>query len=117
MKTDTPPSLLKGTLDMLILKALIDGPKHGYGVAARLHDLSAETLRIEEGSLYPALHRLLKKGFLRSSLGRSENNRKARFYQLTKKGDLHLKKEVETWGKLSAAITRIIQAPPEASFE
>jgi transcriptional regulator len=101
---------LHGTLDMLVLKALQQGPRHGYGIAVRLHQLSAEVLRIEEGSLYPALYRLVERGWISSSWGASENNRRARFYELTKVGRRQLEAEAESWRRLAGAVARVLEA-------
>jgi len=86
---------LHGTLDMLVLKVLAAGAQHGYGIAVRLHQLSADVLRVEEGSLYPALYRMEQRGWIRSSWGLSDNNRRARFYQLTRAGRRQLGAETE----------------------
>jgi PadR family transcriptional regulator PadR len=103
-KSETPGELVPGTLDMLILKALATGPLHGYGVAEWLHDRSRDVLRVEEGALYPALHRLEMRGLLASEWGASENNRRAKFYRLTAAGQKHLAAEAERWARLSSAI-------------
>ena len=100
--------LLQGTLDMLILKVLELGPRHGYSIAERIEQVSREVLQVEEGSLYPALHRLAKRGWLRSEWGLSENNRKAKFYSLTNAGKRRLQKEAVDWASLSEAITRVM---------
>src|SRR6201991_4571933 len=96
--------LLQGTLEMLILKALTRGPLHGYGVAEWIHQTSQQVLRIEEGALYPALHRLQLRGLLSAKWGSSENNRRAKFYQLTAEGRKRLETESERWARLSAAV-------------
>jgi transcriptional regulator len=98
--------LLRGTLEMLILRSLEDGPMHGYGITERLQSVSAEILTVDEGSLYPALYRMQKKGLVKSKWGKSENNRKARFYSITKKGRTHLQKASVTWLKFSEAVSR-----------
>lgn len=103
-KPETPGELVPGTLDMLILKALATGPLHGYGVAEWLHDRSRDVLRVEEGALYPALHRLEMRGLLAAEWGASENNRRAKFYRLTAAGHKHLASEAERWARLSSAI-------------
>jgi len=101
---------LHGTLDMLVLKALANGPQHGYGIAVRLHQLSAEVLRVEEGSLYPALYRMVDRGWIYSSWGTSENNRRARFYQLTRTGRRQLEAETTSWRRLAGAVERVLEA-------
>ena len=98
--------LLRGTLEMLILRSLEDGPMHGYGITERLQRVSGEVLAVEEGSLYPALYRMQKRGLVRSKWGRSENNRKARFYTVTAKGRRHLEDAVQNWAEFSEAVAR-----------
>jgi transcriptional regulator len=95
---------------MLVLKVLAAGPQHGYGIAVRLHQLSADVLRVEEGSLYPALYRMEQRGWIRSSWGLSENNRRARFYQLTRSGRRQLGAETESWRRLAGAVARVLEA-------
>lgn len=111
-----PPStdLLQGTLDLLILQTLLPGPMHGWGVALRIQQVSKDVLQIGQGSLYPALHRLEYKGWIRSDWGNSENNRKAKFYSLTRAGEKQLETELETWERLSAAIGLVLGRVPEA---
>ncbi len=104
-KTD----LLQGTLDMLILKALSAGPLHGYGVGQRIVQLAEEMLRVEEGSLYPALYRLEEGGWIESEWGVSENNRRARFYTLTRAGRRRLGEEEENWRRLVEAVGKVMQ--------
>jgi transcriptional regulator len=104
------PDLLQGTLDMMILKALVHGLNHGYGVARRIRQQSGDVLTIEEGSLYPALHRLEKRGFIESEWGESENRRRAKFYRLTRAGRAHLRTESDQWSALSSAISRVMHA-------
>jgi PadR family transcriptional regulator, regulatory protein PadR len=101
--------LLQGTLDLLILKALSRGAMHGYGVAEWIHASSQDVLSVEEGALYPALHRLELRGLLASEWGSSENNRRAKFYSLTGAGKKHLGQETESWRRLSAARARVLQ--------
>jgi PadR family transcriptional regulator, regulatory protein PadR len=101
--------LLQGTLDMLILKALSLGPMHGYGVGQRIMQLAEEMLRVEEGSLYPALYRLEERGWIDSEWGTSENNRRARFYRLTRAGRKQLKLEEENWQRFVLAIGKVMQ--------
>jgi transcriptional regulator len=101
--------LLQGTLDMLILKTLTRGPLHGYGVAELIHRRSEDVLRVEEGALYPALHRLELRGLLASEWGVSENNRRAKYYRLTAAGRRYLEAESAQWNRLVAAIARVIE--------
>jgi PadR family transcriptional regulator, regulatory protein PadR len=102
--------LLQGTLDLLVLKTLSGGPMHGYKIAARIQQLSDEVLRIEEGSLYPALYRMEQKGFIESEWGVSENNRQAKFYKLTRKGRREMAAESDSWARLSTAVARVLKA-------
>ena len=103
--------LLPGTLDMLVLKTLdrIGEPMHGYGIAQNIKQSSNEVLKVEEGSLYPALQRLAMKGWVRTEWGQSENNRRARFYKLTPAGRKHLKQEVADFERVLEAILRVVQ--------
>ena len=101
--------LLQGTLDMLILKTLEAGSRHGYSIAERIEQVSKDVLAIEEGSLYPALHRLVKRGWIKSEWGLSENNRKAKYYSLTKSGRNQLESETPDWARLSEAITLVMR--------
>ena len=112
-----PPStdLLQGTLDVLILKTLALEPMHGWGIALRIQQVSNDILQVGQGSLYPALHRLEYKGWIKSDWGTSENNRRAKFYLLTSAGRKQLKTELETWGRLSGAIALVLGQVPEAS--
>ena len=100
--------LLQGTLDVMVLKALTRGPLHGYGVAEFIHLSSNDVLRVEEGALYPALHRLELRGLLASEWGVSDNNRRAKFYQLTAAGRRHLAAETDSWARLAAAVTQVL---------
>jgi len=102
------PTLLQGTLDLLILHALQRGPMHGYAIAQTIHLLSDEVLKVEEGSLYPALHRLELDGAISAEWGASENNRKAKFYRITAKGRTAVAKEEQLWGRLSSAVSRVL---------
>ena len=110
-----PTDLLQGTLDLLILKTLALEPMHGWGVAQRIQQVSREILQIGQGSLYPALHRLEYKGWIQSDWGSSENNRRAKFYSLTRKGKKQLEAELETWERLSTAVGLVLAQPSEAS--
>jgi transcriptional regulator len=105
--------LLPGTLDLLILKAVSLGPLHGYGVLLRIEQISAKALLVEQGALYPALFRLVRQGLLKASWGTSENNRRAKFYELTAAGKKRLKQEAEDWKRLVAAMTSVLGAEPE----
>jgi len=104
-----PGDLLQGTLDMLVLKALSRGSKHGYAVAEWIHESSNDVLRVEEGALYPALHRLELRGLLQSEWGVSDNNRRAKYYSLTSAGRKYLAVESEHWGRMTSAIARVMQ--------
>jgi PadR family transcriptional regulator PadR len=101
--------LLQGTLDLLILKTLALEPMHGYAIAARIQQLSRDVLRVQEGSLYPALHRLQYRKWITSEWGASENNRRARYYRLTALGRRKLQAEADNWNRLSDAVARILQ--------
>ena len=98
--------LLRGTLEMLILRSLEGEAMHGYGITERLQKVSSEYLSVDEGSLYPALYRMQKKGWVVSKWGKSENNRKARFYSITAKGRGQLEKAADVWSKFSEAVSR-----------
>ena len=102
--------LLQGTLDLLILRSLASAPNHGYGIATKIHLLSADVLRVEEGSLYPALYRMEEQGLIESEWGATENNRKAKFYKLTRKGRAAAQAELDGWLRLSKAVTRVLRA-------
>jgi PadR family transcriptional regulator, regulatory protein PadR len=102
--TDTRIELPQGTLDLLILKTVGLGPQHGWGVSQRLQQISSESLVIRQGSLYPALHRLERRGWIKARWGTSENNRRAKYYELTRKGRAQLDAETVAWRRLSAAI-------------
>ena len=101
--------LLQGTLDLLILKVVALGPIHGYGISQRIRQISEEVLQVQQGSLYPALHRLEKRGWIEADWGESENGRQAKFYRLSAKGKKQLAEEQETWGRLSRAVTLIVE--------
>ena len=105
--------LLPGTLDLLILKAVSLGPLHGYGVLLRIAQISQEALLIEQGALYPALFRLVRQGLLKASWGTSDNNRRAKFYELTPTGQERLEEETNDWNRLATAIASALQARPE----
>ena len=101
--------LLPGTLDMLILKTLTRGEMHGYGIAQSIQRASDDVLHVEEGALYPALHRLEVRGWLRSSWGTSENNRRAKYYRLSALGRRELEREADYWHRVASAVTRVMQ--------
>jgi transcriptional regulator len=101
--------LLQGTLDMLILRTLANGPMHGFGVSVRLQQVSRDVMRVNQGSLYPALHRLERRGWIQAEWGNSENNRRARFYTLTRSGRKRLDAEAENWERLAAAVNRVMR--------
>jgi len=107
-KPSNPGEILRDTLDMLILKALKHHPLHGYAIAEFIEQTSEEILRVEEGALYPALHRLELRGWLDSEWGISENNRRAKYYRLTAAGRRQLAEEAARWGRLASAITRVM---------
>jgi len=102
--------LLQGTLDLLILKTLAGATLHGYRIAQKIKDLSDDVLRVEEGSLYPALYRMEQKGLIESEWGVSDNNRQARFYRLTRRGRREMQVEAASWDRLSAAVSRVLRA-------
>ena len=105
---DESVELLQGTLDLLILKTLSWGAAHGYAVARWIQDATDDVLRIEEGSLYPALHRLEKRGWIASEWGLSENNRRAKYYRLTTRGRQQLRAESSTWAVFSGAVSKLL---------
>jgi PadR family transcriptional regulator, regulatory protein PadR len=107
--TKADGDLLQGTLDLLILKTLALEPMHGYGVSLRIQQISKDVLRVQQGSLYPALYRLEHQGVITYEWGTSENGRRAKYYQLTRAGQKRLEKETETWERLSEAVARILQ--------
>ena len=105
--------LLQGTLDLLILRTLLLGPAHGHAIAKAIEFKSDEVLQVEQGSLYPALHRLIKRGWISAEEGTSENNRRANFYRLTAKGRKQLSVETNKWDRLAGAIARILRPTEE----
>jgi transcriptional regulator len=104
-KTD----VLQGTLALLVLKTLVQGPMHGYGITLHIQMLSKEVLRVEEGSLYPALHRMAQDGWIKAEWGASENNRRARFYSLTPAGRKQLAEKEKSWERLTQAVANVLQ--------
>lgn len=103
------PDALQGTLDLLVLKTLSLGPQHGYGIASHIGSVSDDVLRVEEGSLYPALHRMEHAGWITAEWDVTENNRRARLYRLTKAGERHLEDAQEKWNRLSKAVGKVLR--------
>jgi len=101
--------VLQGTLALLVLKTLARGPMHGYGITLQIQMLSKEVLRVEEGSLYPALHRMAQDGWIKAEWGTSENNRRARYYSLTAAGRRQLAEEEKSWARLTQAVAQVLQ--------
>ena len=102
------PDMIRGTLDMLILKVLSLEPMHGWGISERIQLISREELQVNQGSLYPALHKLTQEGWIRSYWDQTENNRKARYYRLTRAGEKQLRVEAEHWDRLASAVARVM---------
>jgi PadR family transcriptional regulator PadR len=100
--------LPQGTLDLLILRTLALGPQHGWAISERVQQLSSDVLRIQQGSLYPALHRLERRGLIKARWGTSENNRRAKYYELSKNGRQQLEVETDAWEKLTAAVAQVL---------
>ena len=111
-RTRDKPELVQGTLDMLVLKALEDGALHGYAIARRIQKASNEFLRVEEGSLYPALHRMERRGWIAAEWGLSETNRRAKYYRLSAAGRRQLKTEIAKWNRLVEAISAVVNPLP-----
>jgi transcriptional regulator len=109
MKSGRRLDLLQGTLDLLILRTLRDGPSHGWDIAERIEQISQQVLQVNQGSLYPALHRLEHEGWIRAEWRTSELGRRARFYQLTAAGRRQLDVEFDDWGRLTSAINRVLR--------
>ena len=107
---ETPLDLPQGTLDLLILKTLALEPRHGWAISERLHQISSATLTIRQGSLYPALHRLERRGWIKAHWGVSDNNRRAKYYELTKRGRARLEVEISAWRKLTDAVAQVIES-------
>lgn len=105
---DASIELPQGTLDLLILRTLALEPLHGWAVSERIQQISSDVLRVQQGSLYPALHRLERRGWIKAKWGTSENNRRAKFYELTRAGRQQLETQRETWEKLTAAVARVL---------
>jgi PadR family transcriptional regulator PadR len=106
--------LLQGTLDLLILRTLATGPDHGWGIAQRIGQVSGDVLRVNQGSLYPALYRLETQGWIKAEWGSSDNNRRAKYYELTRAGRRQLEAETANWERVSAAVARVLKGPLEA---
>jgi PadR family transcriptional regulator, regulatory protein PadR len=104
-----PSDLVQGTLDMLLLKILALQPMNGFAISQRLKQVSGEVLHVSDGSLYPALHKLEQEGWIKAEWSTTENNRRAKFYSLTRLGRRHLEREAENWSRLSAAISQVVQ--------
>jgi transcriptional regulator len=102
--------LPQGTLDLLILKTLALEPRHGWAISERLHQISSATLSVRQGSLYPALHRLERRGLIKARWGVSDNNRRAKYYQLTRRGRVRLEAEISAWRKLSATVAQVLES-------
>src|SRR2546428_5846398 len=102
--------LPQGTLDLLILKTVALEPRHGWAISERLHQISSATLSVRQGSLYPALHRLERRGLIKARWGVSDNNRRAKYYQLTRRGRVRLEAEISAWRKLSATVAQVLES-------
>jgi transcriptional regulator len=101
--------LPQGTLDLLILRSVALGPQHGWAISERLQQISGKVLQVQQGSLYPALHRLERRGWIKARWGASENNRRAKFYELTRNGRKQLEAETDAWRKLTAAVAQVLE--------
>ena len=112
---DASIDFLKGTLDLLILRTLSWGPSHGYGIARWIEQCTDDTLKVEEGSLYPALHKLEDKGLVSAEWGTTENNRRAKFYRLTREGRTQLAASREYWSRFAAAVTKVLEISPRGA--
>ena len=104
-----PTDLMQGTLDLLVLKTLELHPMHGWGIAQRIRQISNEVLQVNQGALYPALHRLEQQGWIRAKWGESDNNRRAKYYSLTRDGAKYLERQREQWNRLSVAIDAVLE--------
>ena len=107
--TDQGMDLPQGTLDLLILRTLALGPNHGWAISERIHQISSKVLQVQQGSLYPALHRLERRGWIKARWGASDNNRRAKYYELTTAGRKQLEAEKSQWKKLSAAVAQVLE--------
>ena len=110
---DNPSEFLRGTLDLMIMRALVWGPAHGFAVARWIERATEETLEIEEGTLYPALHRMEERGLIEAEWGLSENNRRAKYYTLTSRGRAHLRAQSESWRRFAKAVGSLLEAPAD----
>jgi PadR family transcriptional regulator, regulatory protein PadR len=110
MRSNEPTEVLKGTLDLMILKALSWGPMHGYGVVQWLKQTTDAALQVEDGAMYPALHRLQRKGWIAAEWGVTENSRRAKYYELTAAGRAQLKRELAGWARFSDAVRKVVEA-------
>ena len=108
--SDDRVDLPQGTLDLLILKTVALGPQHRWAISERLHQISSATLHIRQGSLYPALHRLERRGWIKARWGASDNNRRAKYYELTRRGREQLDEEISAWRKLSAVVAQVLES-------
>jgi PadR family transcriptional regulator, regulatory protein PadR len=117
MAANDKVALLQGTLDMLILKSLVPGARHGYDIARWIQSTSDDVLAVEEGSLYPALHRVERRGWITSEWGLSRSNRRAKFYTLTRSGRAHLAREVEAWQAIVRGIALVLNANPKEAWQ
>jgi PadR family transcriptional regulator, regulatory protein PadR len=106
---ETGIDLPQGTLDLLILRTLVPGPQHGWAISERIHQVSSKVLQVRQGSLYPALHRLERRGWIKARWGASENNRRAKYYELTRNGRKQLQTEKSDWRKLAAAVAQVLE--------
>ena len=113
--TSAKNPLLQGSLDMLVLRTLLLRPQHGYAIARHLHQVTGNFLNVEEGSLYPALHRMQRRSWIQSTWGMSESNRRAKYYRLTEKGRKQLRIETTAWDRMSEAINRVLNYSPAGS--
>jgi PadR family transcriptional regulator, regulatory protein PadR len=107
--TDQGIDLPQGTLDLLVLRTLSLGPNHGWAISERIHQISSKVLQVQQGSLYPALHRLERRGWIKARWGASDNNRRAKYYELTTAGRKQLEAEKSQWKKLSAAVAQVLE--------
>jgi PadR family transcriptional regulator, regulatory protein PadR len=111
MGHDQPLDMPQGTLDLLILKTIALEPQHGWAISQRIQQISSDVLRVQQGSLYPALHRLERRGWIKARWGASENNRQAKFYELTRAGRRQLETQAESWRRLTVAVGQILDTP------
>ena len=112
--SDNPVEFLRGTMELLILRALVQGPAHGFAVARWIENVTEESLAIEEGTLYPALHRMEERGLVEAEWGTSENNRRAKYYSLTRQGKAQLRAQTESWQRYARAVALALREPARA---